>query len=126
GGALLLSDDNGERVRAHVGKRIAWLFPELGNPGFDYAWHGQIAMTADRLPHLHELASGLWAALGYNGRGVALATALGPVLTQPRRGVAPDGLAMTPPRRRPLQAHALLAQLARGMLLLYRWRDARD
>ena len=34
-------------------------------------------MTADHLPHLHAPAPGVIAALGYNGRGVALATALG-------------------------------------------------
>jgi glycine/D-amino acid oxidase-like deaminating enzyme len=126
GGALLIPDDDGKRIKAHIGERLAWLFPELGTPDFDHVWHGQIAMTPDRLPHLHELAPGLWSWLGCNGRGVALATAMGPVLTDAIKGVPHGRLAMAPTPLRPIQAHALLAALARGMLLLYRWRDARD
>jgi glycine/D-amino acid oxidase-like deaminating enzyme len=38
------------------------------------------AMTADHMPHLHRLAPGVITALGYNGRGVAMATAMGRVL----------------------------------------------
>ena len=34
-------------------------------------------MTPDYLPHVHEPEPGLLMALGYTGRGVALATALG-------------------------------------------------
>ena len=37
-------------------------------------------MTRDHLPHLHELAPGLLAGLGYNGRGVAMATVMGRLL----------------------------------------------
>lgn len=34
-------------------------------------------MTADFLPHVHEPAAGVHILLGYNGRGVALGTAMG-------------------------------------------------
>jgi glycine/D-amino acid oxidase-like deaminating enzyme len=37
-------------------------------------------MTRDSYPHVHEPARGVLAALGYNGRGVAMATAMGTVL----------------------------------------------
>ena len=36
-----------------------------------------MAVTPDHYPHLHELAPGVLAYLGCNGRGVALATAMG-------------------------------------------------
>jgi glycine/D-amino acid oxidase-like deaminating enzyme len=39
-------------------------------------------MTRDHLPHLHEVAPGLLAGLGYNGRGVAMATVMGRILAQ--------------------------------------------
>jgi glycine/D-amino acid oxidase-like deaminating enzyme len=45
-----------------------------------------VAMTADHMPHLHELAPGLLAGLGYNGRGVAMATQMGRLLTAWARG----------------------------------------
>ena len=34
-------------------------------------------MTPDHVPRLHELAPGLFAGLGYNGRGIAAATMMG-------------------------------------------------
>jgi glycine/D-amino acid oxidase-like deaminating enzyme len=65
-------------------RQIAWLrkisvdlFPQLGGTEWDHAWGGFVAITADRYPHLHEIAPGMMAALGYNGRGVAMATAMG-------------------------------------------------
>ncbi|MBB3900188.1 NAD(P)/FAD-dependent oxidoreductase [Roseococcus suduntuyensis] len=53
------------------------LWPVLGGVEWTHGWNGQIAITADYYPHLHEPAPGLIAALGYNGRGVAMATAMG-------------------------------------------------
>ncbi len=39
-------------------------------------------MTTDQYPHIHEPAPGVIACLGYNGRGVAMATAMGVQLAQ--------------------------------------------
>jgi glycine/D-amino acid oxidase-like deaminating enzyme len=36
-----------------------------------------VAVTRDHLPRLQELAPGLLAGFGYNGRGVAMATMMG-------------------------------------------------
>ena len=40
-------------------------------------WFGRVAMTPDHLPHIHEPEQGLLAAVGCQGRGVGLMTALG-------------------------------------------------
>lgn len=53
------------------------LWPALRGVEWTHGWNGQVAVTADYYPHLHEPAPGLIAALGYNGRGVAMATAMG-------------------------------------------------
>ncbi len=53
------------------------LFPQLRGTRWDHAWGGLVAVTPDHMPHLHELAPGLMAGLGYNGRGIAMATAMG-------------------------------------------------
>lgn len=53
------------------------LWPGLAGVAWTHGWNGQLAMTTDHYPHLHEAAPGLLACLGYNGRGVALATAMG-------------------------------------------------
>ncbi|MDB5378639.1 MAG: FAD-dependent oxidoreductase [Rubritepida sp.] len=55
----------------------AKLWPELKGAEWTHGWNGQIAATKDHYPHLHEPAPGLLAGLGYNGRGVAMATAMG-------------------------------------------------
>ena len=56
------------------------LYPRLGAAEWEFVWGGKVALTLDHLPHLHELAPGVHAALGYNGRGVAMATVMGKVL----------------------------------------------
>ena len=63
-------------VRHHY-RAVREIYPELADVSFEYHWGGMVAMTADHLPHLHELAPGLLAGLGYNGRGVAMATTMG-------------------------------------------------
>ena len=41
-----------------------------------------MAMTADQYPHIHEPADGILACLGFNGRGLAMATAMGAQLAR--------------------------------------------
>jgi glycine/D-amino acid oxidase-like deaminating enzyme len=82
------------------------LWPIIGRVKWEKAWNGQLAMTADQYPHAHEIEPGLVACLGYNGRGVALSTALGSelarfVLGKDRRELA---LPFTPVR--PIPFHA--------------------
>ena len=55
-----------------VDRRLAAIFPGLGPLEWEHRWTGWVGMTYDLNPHLHELAPGLWAALGYSGRGIAL------------------------------------------------------
>ena len=58
------------------------LWPVLRGVQWTHAWGGRLAMTRDQYPHVHEPARGVIACLGYNGRGVAMATALGTQLAQ--------------------------------------------
>ena len=52
-------------------------FPSLKGATWRYKWGGHIALTPDRVPHLHEPAPGVIAGLGYNGRGVAMSHVMG-------------------------------------------------
>ena len=63
-------------VRAFV-RRLERLYPAAGPLRADYVWNGVIAATMDSLPRFAALAPGLDAAIGCNGRGIALTTALG-------------------------------------------------
>ncbi len=56
------------------------LYPALRAREWEFVWGGRVAVTLDHLPHLHEPVPGVHAGLGYNGRGVAMATVMGKVL----------------------------------------------
>lgn len=58
-------------------RELARMFPALGPVCFEEAWDGQIAMTPDHLPRVHELAPGLYTPIGYNGRGITTGTIFG-------------------------------------------------
>ncbi len=62
----------------HVVRQLRELFPQAGdNADAEFFWSGRVAITPDYLPHVHEPAPGLLIVLGYNGRGVAMASAMG-------------------------------------------------
>jgi glycine/D-amino acid oxidase-like deaminating enzyme len=56
------------------------LWPAIGRLEWTHAWGGQLAMTTDHYPHIHEPQAGVTICLGYNGRGVAMATLMGALL----------------------------------------------
>jgi glycine/D-amino acid oxidase-like deaminating enzyme len=125
GGALILDHDFERRLKRRIGERLALLFPQIGNPAFEYVWHGQLGMTQDNLPHIHALAENVITWVGCNGRGVALAIALGPVLASAALGVAPADLPLPLTALGRVPAHALAVRIAPWMMALFRWRDAR-
>ncbi|MEX3527212.1 MAG: FAD-binding oxidoreductase [Burkholderia sp.] len=89
---------------AHLERAATLMFRQLRGIGYDYRWAGRIAITRDFLPHLHRPAPGLTIALGYNGRGIALATTLGRHLADAIDGSAPE---LPPAPIRPIPLHAL-------------------
>jgi glycine/D-amino acid oxidase-like deaminating enzyme len=126
GGSLIIPFGFDARLRRRIGARLHKLFPQLdalGQVRFDHVWHGNFAATPDKLPRFHRLDEGLYSWMGCNGRGVALATALGPILVEAALG-ADVPLPLEQPR--PITAHALVKRLAITAMLYYRWRDQRD
>ena len=73
-------------------KTLRRLFPELGSVQWEKAWHGQIAMTQDHLPHIHRLASGLYTPIGYNGRGITTGTIFGKAMAELLTGMPENQL----------------------------------
>jgi glycine/D-amino acid oxidase-like deaminating enzyme len=82
GGRGTYNDGSTRRQIERLKRVSVELFPQLAGVKWDYAWGGFVALTRDHYPHLHELAPGIYAGLGYNGRGVAIATAMGRVLAR--------------------------------------------
>lgn len=67
-------------------------FPSLKGVTWKYKWSGHIALTEDRVPHLHEPAPGLICGLGYNGRGVAMSHVMGRELARRALGAPLEDL----------------------------------
>jgi len=77
GGRGGFSDPVRDRDFAHVDKALARLYPLAAVEEIAFRWSGRVAITRDYMPHYHEPAPGVSALVGLNGRGVAMATALG-------------------------------------------------
>ncbi|MBE9606724.1 FAD-binding oxidoreductase [Acetobacteraceae bacterium H6797] len=81
------------------------LWPVLKGYGWTHGWNGQVAVTKDHYPHLHAPEPGLLMSLGYNGRGVAMATAMGSLLARHIAGEPLDSLPMPLSPIRPMPFH---------------------
>ncbi|HEV7986234.1 MAG TPA: FAD-binding oxidoreductase [Steroidobacteraceae bacterium] len=107
----------------HLYQAVREIFPRLDGTAFDFHWSGLVAITTDRLPHLHELGPGLLAGVGYNGRGIAMATTMGRLLARLAAGesAAELGFPITPVR--PLRLHRFARLAARTTMQFLRARD---
>jgi glycine/D-amino acid oxidase-like deaminating enzyme len=103
GGRGKFRESRDQRDYRAVMRSVGELYPGLANPAWEFVWGGKVALTLDHWPHLHEPAPGLYAGLGYNGRGVAMATLMGRWLADRVQGVADRDapFPVTPLRRVP-------------------------
>jgi glycine/D-amino acid oxidase-like deaminating enzyme len=90
---------------AHLERAARLMYPQLEGIEYEYRWAGRIAITRDFLPHVHTPEQGLTIALGYNGRGIAMATTLGKHLAAFMSGAA-QGLPLPPTSVKPIPFHA--------------------
>lgn len=97
--------------RRWAARRISRLFPELGPVAFEEAWHGQIAMTPDHLFRIHRLADGLYAPIGYNGRGITTGTMFGQALADLLSGAEEDTLPVPVTDLAPVPRRGLKAEV---------------
>jgi len=124
GGRGPLSDSPAPATLEAIERAARRWFPELGQVDWRHAWCGRIDITLDSLPRVTRPAPGLWTALGYNGRGVALATTMGAVLANKLSG-GDDPLLDWP--ETPLSTipfHGLRAPGVAAATAWYRLRDA--
>lgn len=99
------------------------LFPQLSGVDWEHSWGGFVAMTADHYPHVVRAGNGVWGALGYNGRGVAMATVLGKVLADIASGVPEDQIDFPVKEVRPIPFHFLRKPAVAATVAWARWRD---
>ena len=98
------------------------MYPALAGVPWAYRWYGRVGITRDWLPHLAELAPGVWTVLGYCGRGVAMATTMGLVLGDMLIGG--HRLAYPAAALKPIPLHALRQPALQAGIAYYRLRDA--
>lgn len=94
GGRSRLRPLAGPAALGFLSRYAVRLWPQLAPVRWTHGWNGQLALTADHYPHLHEPAPNVIAALGYNGRGVAMATAMGGEIARRIAGAPASELAM--------------------------------
>lgn len=123
GGRGTFSDPRSSAAYRRIVSALHGFFPEARSMPLEFHWTGRVAMTRDHLPHVHQPASGLTMALGYNGRGVAMASALGTAIGAHLLDRAnPLPLKLTDIK--PMPAHVLHPIYASAMIAYNRLRDA--
>jgi glycine/D-amino acid oxidase-like deaminating enzyme len=107
---------------AALPRAIRRIFPKAADVPVEHCWVGRVALTRDFLPHLHQPFPNVTIALGYNGRGVAMASAVG---TQIGSHLIdrPEPLPLKLSDIKPLPFHSLHRQYATLMIHYYRLRD---
>lgn len=76
GGRASFVDGREEEAALRLRRMMVRIFPQLAEVRLTHAWKGNVAFTADRLPHLAWHEGALYAG-GCQGSGVAMATWLG-------------------------------------------------
>ena len=99
------------------------LWPQIKPFKWTYGWNGQLAITPDHYPHIHEPAPGVLVCVAYNGRGVAMATAMGRQLAKRTLGGAAAEIDMPITDLKEIPFHALWKTAVAGRVLYGRIRD---
>jgi glycine/D-amino acid oxidase-like deaminating enzyme len=115
-----------EVAPGHVAAIVAVMrrtFPQVGDIGIDFAWAGQVDITPDRRLRVHEPGPGLWAVIGFSGRGVAQASAVGRAMADALAKGTLDGLPLPVTPMRPVPFHSLRLP---AMAAVFAWSRLMD
>jgi len=98
------------------------IFPQLRDVRAAYRWTGLVGITPDFLPHYHTPQQGLHVALGFNGRGVAMANRTGAWLARKILG-KPDSGEIPATDIRQIPMHAWRAPVLNAVMQWNRFMD---
>jgi glycine/D-amino acid oxidase-like deaminating enzyme len=99
------------------------LWPMMRDVKWTHGWSGQLAITRDHYPHVHEPDDGVLACLGFNGRGVAMSTAMGPQIARRVIGGRNAEIDMPVTTMEEIRFHALWRSAVRARVIYGRVRD---
>lgn len=80
GGRGSMAEPHRPEAWCHLVRAMRRIYPNVSEVPVTHRWFGRVAMTLDHLPHIHEPAPALLTAVGCQGRGIGLQTALGEAL----------------------------------------------
>ena len=123
GGRGPLDDRGDPALFARLEAVAQRLFPQIGAPAWEHRWSGRVALTADHLPHLHEPRPGVLIGLGYNGRGIAMATVMGKLLADRALGASPAEIGWPVTAIQPIPLHRWRLP---AMALVVHWKRFQD
>ena len=72
-----LSGEIGSLNTTHLRSKARRLFPQIMGAEWEYDWAGYVGITSHQRAMLLKLSNNVYAGLGYNGRGVPMATMMG-------------------------------------------------
>lgn len=81
-------------LRRLTARRLAHLFPDLGPVEWMHQWFGTVDLRHDSTPRIFELGTGLFAMLGFSGRGVPTCAGVGRELARLTSGTDRSDLLM--------------------------------
>ena len=123
GGRSVQRDDVTMSHATHLRSYAVRLWPNLHALEWTHCWNGQVAVTTDQMIHLHEPAANVLICLGYNGRGIAMATSMGGVLASRIAGddTGPPPIPIL--QQKPIPFHRFWKTGVRARLLVGGLRD---
>jgi len=105
GGRGAVGDAAIRRRQAALRELAERLFPQIAGADWAHAWGGDVALTPNHMPGLHRLSPQVAAGIGFNGRGVGMATVMGTLLADWARGVPEAELDFPVTEVRPIPFH---------------------
>ncbi|HAT27893.1 MAG TPA: hypothetical protein DCS89_12825 [Gammaproteobacteria bacterium] len=106
-------------------QRLKAVYPAIGSVEWGESWSGWIAVSTDQFPRILRLANGVWAAQGYSGRGIAMATLLGRELSFCQGDSEREDLILPVDKKIPwVPFHPFSTLGAAAMVSLYAIQDA--
>ncbi len=82
GGEVNYSGKDPADIGKIMQKNMLEYFPQLATKNIDYAWGGNVAITANRLPHFGKIGPTTYFAHGFSGHGVVLTGLAGKLIAE--------------------------------------------
>jgi len=112
GAATRLFPPSASHAGPWLARRIARVFPQLGQPRMEFVWPGLVDLTLNRLPDIGQRSALIWYAQGFNGHGVALSTLAGRAIARAIAGRAEDFRVLASLPYRPWPGGSRFARIA--------------